>query len=79
MDFKESVDKLDKEKENTLTKTSLQIITKEIKNKVSSWNEEIKLFRETQIKTMTELYKDSIEKYNNKIRELNLELTKKIQ
>ena len=28
---------------------------------------------------MTELYKDSIEKYNNKIRELNLELTKKIQ
>ena len=79
MDFKESVDKLDKEKENMVNKTSLQFITKEIKNKVSSWNEEIKLFRETQIKTMTELYKGSIEKYNNKIRELNLELTKKIQ
>ena len=79
MDFKESVDKLDKESENMLKKTSLELSAKEIKNKANSWIEEIRLFRETQIKTMTELYEESIKKYNNKINELNLELTKKIQ
>ena len=79
MDFKESVDKLDKEKENMLTKSSLQSIMKEIKNNVSSWIEEIKSLREIQINTMTELYKESIKKSNTKINELNLELTKKIQ
>ena len=77
MDFKESMDKLEKERENKLKQKNIEIQTKEIKNKSNSWIEDIRVFRETQVKIMNDLYKENIKKYNNKVNELKLELTQK--
>ena len=77
MDFKESMDKLEKERENLLKQKNIEIQTKEIKNKSNSWIEDIRVFRETQVKIMNDLYEENIKKYNNKVNELKLELTQK--
>ena len=77
MDFKESMDKLEKENENLLKQKHIEIQTKEIKNKSNSWIEDIRVFRETQVKIMNDLYEENIKKYNNKVNELKLELTQK--
>ena len=77
MDFKESIDKLEKESENLLKQKHIEMQNKEIKNKSNSWIEEIKAFREVQVKTMSDLYEENLKKFNNKINELKLELTQK--
>ena len=41
MDFKESMDKLEKERENLLKQKNIEIQTKEIKNKSNSWIEDM--------------------------------------
>ena len=41
MDFKESMDKLEKENENLLKQKHIEIQTKEIKNKSNSWIEDM--------------------------------------
>jgi hypothetical protein len=69
MDFKESMDKLEKERENLLKQKNIEIQTKEIKNKSNSWIEDIRVFRETQVKIMNDLYEENIKKYNNKVNE----------
>jgi hypothetical protein len=69
MDFKESMDKLEKERENLLKQKNVEIQTKEIKNKSNSWIEDIRVFRETQVKIMNDLYEENIKKYNNKVNE----------
>ena len=69
MDFKESMDKLEKENENLLKQKHIEIQTKEIKNKSNSWIEDIRVFRETQVKIMNDLYEENIKKYNNKVNE----------
>ena len=77
MDFKESMDKVEKESEKLLKQKHIEIQTKEIKNKSNSWIEDIRVFRETQVKIMNDLYEENIKKYNNKVNELKLELTQK--
>ena len=77
MDFKESMDKVEKESEKLLKQKHIEIQTKEIKNKSNSWIEDIRVFKETQVKIMNDLYKENIKKYHNKVNELKLELTQK--
>ena len=69
MDFKESMDKVEKESEKLLKQKHIEIQTKEIKNKSNSWIEDIRVFRETQVKIMNDLYEENIKKYNNKVNE----------
>ena len=77
MDFKESVDKLDKENENVFKTKHLENSTKEIEEKINMCVSEIKSFCEKQIKTMNENYENEIKKIKDECEELNFELTKK--
>ncbi len=45
----------------------IEMQTKEIKNKSNSWIEDIRAFRESQVKIMSDLYEENIKKYNNKV------------
>ena len=77
MDFKESMDKVEKESEKLLKQKHIEIQTKEIKNKSNSWIEDIRVFRETQVKIMNDLYEENYKKVQNQVNELKLELTQK--
>ena len=77
MEFKESVDKLDKENENIFKTKHLDNSTKEIEGKINNCVTDIKSFCEKQIKTMNENYENEIKKIKDEYDELNFELTKK--
>jgi hypothetical protein len=76
MEFKESVDKLDREKENIFKTKFLELSTKEIDSKSRNWFEDIRTFREDQIRTISENYAKSMEKTKDELEESNFALTK---
>ena len=76
MEFKESVDKLDREKENIFKTKFLEFSTKEIDSKSRNWFEDIRTFREDQIRAISENYAKSIEKTKDELEECNFALTK---
>ena len=77
MEFKESVDKLDKENENVSKTKYLENSTKEVEDKLKNCVSEIKTFCDKQVKTMNDNYEKEIKKIKDKYDELNFELTKK--
>ena len=77
MDFKESVDKIDKENENVFKTKHIENSTKEIEGKLNSCVTDIKSFCEKQIKTMVENYENEIKKIKDEYNEINFELSKK--
>ena len=77
VEFKESVDKLDRDNENVFKKTYLETSAKDIEYKSREWINEIRTFREEQIRIMNENYEKIITKARDEIEELNFELTKK--
>ena len=77
MDFKESVDKLDKENENIFKTKHIENSSKEIEGKINTCVTDIKSFFENQIKIMIENYEKEIKKIKDEYNEINFELTKK--
>ena len=75
MEFKDSVDKLDREKENVFKTKYLELSTKEIEGKSKNWIEEIRLFREDQIRAISENYEKSLAKAKDELEESNFNLT----
>lgn len=76
MEFKESVDKLDREKENIFKTKFLELSTKEIEGKTRKWIEEITIFKEEQLKAICENYEKSIAKTKDELEECQFLLTK---
>jgi DNA repair exonuclease SbcCD ATPase subunit len=76
MEFKDSVDKLDREKENVFKTKYLELSTKEIEGKSRNWIEEIRIFREDQIRAISENYEKTISKLRDDLEESNFALTK---
>jgi len=77
MEFKESVDKLDKENENVFKTKYLENSTKEVEDKLTNCVSDIKSFCDKQVKTMNDNYEKEIKKVKDKYDELNFQLTKK--
>ena len=77
MEFKEGVDKLDKENENIFKTKYLENSTKEIEEKLKNCVTEIKDFCDKQMKSMNENYEKEIKKVKDKYDELTFELAKK--
>ena len=77
MEFKESVDKLDKENENVFKTKYLENSTKEIEEKLKNCVTDIQTFCEKKVKSMNENYEKEIKKIKDKYDELSFELDKK--
>lgn len=79
MEFKESVDKLDKENENIFKTKYLENSTKEIEDKLKNCVTELRTFCENQVKTMNDNYEKEIKKVKDQYEELSFEFSKKMQ
>jgi hypothetical protein len=77
MDFKNSLDKLDKENETLFNLKNLENITKNADNRFGNCTSGLKNFFEKQIKELGENYEKEIKKLKDEYDTLNLELTKK--
>ena len=77
MEFKESVDKLDKENENVFKTKYLENSTKEIEEKLKNCVTDIQSFCDKQVKSINESYEKEIKKIKDKYDELSFELEKK--
>ena len=77
LDFKESVDNLNKENENLQKKKYLELSTQEIENKLNNILSDIKNYCEIQISSVSNNYENVIKQLKNKCDELNFELSKK--
>ncbi len=77
MDFKNSVDKLDKENESMYNLKNLENLTKDAENKFGDCTSGLKSFWEKQIKELGENYEKEIKKLKDEYDVINLELTKK--
>ena len=77
MDFKNSLDKLDKENETLFNLKNLENITKNADNRFGDCTSGLKNFFEKQIKELGESYEKEIKKLKDEYDTLNLELTKK--
>ena len=55
----------------------LELSTKEIESKSKNWIDEIRLYREDQLKALNENYEKTLKKVRDEVEELNFELTKK--
>ena len=77
MEFKESVDKLDKENENVSKTKYLENSTKEMEEKLKNCVTDIRAFCEKQMKEMNENYEKEIKKVKDQYEELSFELAKK--
>ena len=77
MDFKNSVDKLDKENESMYNLKNLENLTKDAENKFGDCASGLKSFWEKQIKELGENYEKEIKKLKDEYDMINLELTKK--
>ena len=77
MDFKNSVDKLDKENESMYNLKNLENLTKDAENKFGDCTSGLKNFWEKQIKELGENYEKEIKKLKDEYDMINLELTKK--
>ena len=77
MDFKNSVDKLDKENENIFNLKNLENLTKETENKIEDTSQSLKNFFQNQIKELCLNYEKELKTLKDKYDEINFELTKK--
>lgn len=77
MEFKESVDKLDKENENIFKTKYLENSTKEIEDKLKNCVTELRTFCDNQVKSMNDNYEKEIKKVKDQYEELSFELSKK--
>ena len=77
MDFKNSVDKIDKENESMYNLKNLENLTKDAENKFGDCTSGLKNFWEKQIKELGENYEKEIKKLKDEYDMINLELTKK--
>ena len=77
MEFKESVDKLDKENENVFKTKYLESSTKEMEEKLKNSVSDIQAFCDKNLKEMNEKYQSEIKKVKDKYDELTFEMTKK--
>ena len=77
LDFKESVDNLNKENDNLQKKKYLELSTQEIENKLNNVLSDIKNYCEIQINTVSNNYEKVIKQMKNECDELNFELSKK--
>ena len=77
MEFKESVDKLDKENENVFKTKYLENSTKEIEEKLKNCVTDIREFCNKQVKSMNENYEKEIKNAKDKYDELSFQLDKK--
>ena len=77
MDFKNSIDKLDKENENIYSLKNFENFTKETENKFSDCSLGLKNYFEKQIKELGEHYEKEIKKIKDDYDSVNFELNKK--
>ncbi len=77
IEFKDSVDKLNKENENVLKNKYLENSKQEIENKLNNCIIDIKAFCDGQIKNVSDNYEKIIKKTKDQLEELNFELSKK--
>ena len=77
MEFKESVDKLDKENENIFKTKYLETSTNEMEEKLKNCVTDIRAFCDKNLKEMNEKYEAEIKKVKDKYDELNFEMAKK--
>ena len=77
MDFKNSIDKLDKENENIFNLKKLENFTKETETKFGDCTLDIKNFFQNQIKELGENYEREIKKLKDEYDKINFELIKK--
>jgi hypothetical protein len=77
MEFKDSVDKLDKENENVFKTKYLENSTKEIEEKLNKSVTEIKAFCDKQVKSMNQNYEKEIKKVKDKFDQVSFELDQK--
>ena len=77
LDFKESVDKLKIENDNTQKYKYLELTKEEIDNKLNNVLNDIKNFCSLQIKSVSDNYEKILKKVKNDFEELNFELSKK--
>ena len=77
MDFKNSVDKLDKENESIFNLKNLENLTKNAETKLGDCASGLKSFWEKQIKELGENYEKEIKKLKDEYDSINLELIKK--
>ena len=76
-DFKERIEKLDKNNSNLSENNFVKQSTQEIENKIKIWIEEIKNYKEEEIKKINENYENNLKKSKEQIEELSFEITKK--
>ena len=77
LDFKESVDNLNKENESLQKKKYLELSTQEIENKLNNVLSDIKNYCQIQINSVSNNYEKTIKQMKNEYDELNFELSKK--
>ena len=77
MDFKNSIDKLDKENENVFNLKKLENFTKETETKLGDCTLDIKNFFQNQIKELGTNYEKEIKKLKDEYDKINFELIKK--
>jgi len=77
LDFKESVDNLNKENEDLQKKKYLELSTQEIETKLNNVLSDIKNYCEIQINSVSNNYEKVIKQMKNQCDELNFELSKK--
>ena len=75
IEFKQSLEKLEKENETAFKTKYLELSTKEIESKAHNWIDEIRIFREDQIKSLSENYEKNLQKAKNEIDDLTFQLT----
>ena len=76
-DFKERIEKLDKNNSNLSENNFVKQSTQEIENKIKIWIEEIKNYKEEELKKINENYENNLKKSKEQIEELSFEITKK--
>ena len=77
MQFKESIDKLDKENENVFKTKFFENSTKEFEEKINISIIDVKNFCEKQVKELVENYEKEIKKIKDEFNEINFELSKR--
>lgn len=77
LEFKDNIDKFDKENENALKVKDLENSSKEIEDNLKNCVNDLRTFCNNQVKNMNDNYEKEIKKIKDKYEELHFELTKK--
>ena len=77
LEFKDNIDKFDKENENALKVKDLENSSKEIEDNLKNCVNDLRTFCNNQVNNMNDNYEKEIKKIKDKYEELHFELTKK--